>query len=44
MRLRKLKSKGEALSREFIIEQLWTNEVEDIETRVIDGHIKRLRD
>lgn len=38
-----LQNKGKALSREFIAEQVWTNDIEDIDLRVIDGHIKRLR-
>ncbi|MGL9727696.1 response regulator transcription factor [Enterococcus sp. DIV0756] len=38
-----LKNKGTALSREDIAEQLWSNDIENIDLRVIDGHIKRLR-
>lgn len=38
-----LKNKGTALSREEIAEQLWSNDIENIDLRVIDGHIKRLR-
>ncbi|WP_413538099.1 response regulator transcription factor [Enterococcus malodoratus] len=38
-----LKNKGIALSREDIAEQLWSNDIENIDLRVIDGHIKRLR-
>lgn len=38
-----LENKGVALSREEIAEKIWTIDIEDIELRVIDGHIKRLR-
>ncbi|TDW16271.1 two-component system alkaline phosphatase synthesis response regulator PhoP/two-component system response regulator CssR [Breznakia blatticola] len=38
-----LSNKGVALSREAIAEQLWTTEIEEIDLRVIDGHINRLR-
>lgn len=38
-----LSNKGVALSRETIAERLWTTEIEDIDLRVIDGHINRLR-
>lgn len=38
-----LKNKGTALSREDIADQLWSNDIENIDLRVIDGHIKRLR-
>ncbi|TDW08866.1 DNA-binding response OmpR family regulator [Breznakia blatticola] len=38
-----LENKGIALSREEIAEKIWTIDIEDIELRVIDGHIKRLR-
>lgn len=38
-----LQNKGTALSREDIAEQLWSNDIENIDLRVIDGHIKRLR-
>jgi len=38
-----LKNKGTALSREDIAENLWSNDIENIDLRVIDGHIKRLR-
>lgn len=38
-----LKNKGTALSREDIAEKLWSNDIENIDLRVIDGHIKRLR-
>ncbi|OCN03483.1 hypothetical protein A4S06_05905 [Erysipelotrichaceae bacterium MTC7] len=38
-----LEYKGSALSREKIADRLWIVEVEDIDYRVIDGHVKRLR-
>lgn len=38
-----LENKGVALSREKIAEALWTTDIEEIDLRVIDGHIKRLR-
>ena len=38
-----LTNKGKALSREEIAEKLWSNDIENIDLRVIDGHIKRLR-
>ncbi|MCP1103457.1 response regulator transcription factor [Aequitasia blattaphilus] len=38
-----LENKGVALSREEIAEKLWTIEIENVELRVIDGHVKRLR-
>lgn len=38
-----LKNKGIALSREEISEELWSKDIEPIDLRVIDGHIKRLR-
>lgn len=38
-----LKNKGIALSREEIAEELWSKDIETIDLRVIDGHIKRLR-
>lgn len=38
-----LTNKGTALSREEIAERLWSNDIENIDLRVIDGHIKRLR-
>ncbi|TDW24858.1 OmpR family response regulator RpaB [Breznakia blatticola] len=38
-----LEYKGSALSREIIAKRLWVTEVEDIDFRVIDGHVKRLR-
>lgn len=38
-----LTNKGMALSREEIAEKLWSNDIENIDLRVIDGHIKRLR-
>ena len=38
-----LRNKGIALSRESIAEQIWTQDIEEIDLRVIDGHIKRLR-
>ncbi len=38
-----LENKGVALSREEIAERLWTIDIENVELRVIDGHVKRLR-
>ncbi|MCP1108862.1 response regulator transcription factor [Ohessyouella blattaphilus] len=38
-----LENRGIALSREMIADKLWTKEIEKVELRVIDGHIKRLR-
>lgn len=38
-----LQNKGVALSREEIVERLWTQDVEEIDMRVVDGHIKKLR-
>ncbi|MFV0364072.1 MAG: response regulator transcription factor [Suipraeoptans sp.] len=38
-----LENKGKALSREFIAEKLWITEIEEVDLRVIDGHIMRLR-
>lgn len=38
-----LENKGIALSRKMIAETIWETDIEDIDLRVIDGHIKRLR-
>ena len=38
-----LENKGVALNRETISEKIWTTDIEDIDLRAIDGHIKRLR-
>ncbi|MFV0362485.1 MAG: response regulator transcription factor [Suipraeoptans sp.] len=38
-----LENKGVAFSREKLAEDLWTVDIEKIDLRVIDGHIKRLR-
>ena len=38
-----LENKGIALNRETISEKIWTTDIEDIDLRAIDGHIKRLR-
>lgn len=38
-----LENKGVALSRDTMAEKLWTTDIEDVDLRVIDGHIKRLR-
>lgn len=38
-----LNNKGIALSSEEIAKELWSDEFETIDMRVIDGHIKRLR-
>ncbi|MFV0363535.1 MAG: response regulator transcription factor [Suipraeoptans sp.] len=38
-----LSNKEIPLSREEICKNLWTQDIEDIELRVIDGHIKNLR-
>lgn len=38
-----LENKGVPLSREEIAGKLWTIDIEDVELRVIDGHVKRLR-
>lgn len=38
-----LKNKGIALSREKIAQEIWLNEDETMDLRMIDGHIKRLR-
>ncbi|MFV0392856.1 MAG: response regulator transcription factor [Coprobacillaceae bacterium] len=39
-----LENKGVALSRESIIEKLWAKNIEDVEVRIVDTHIKKLRD
>lgn len=39
-----LQNKGVALSREEIVEKLWTQTIEEIDMRVVDGHIKKLRE
>lgn len=38
-----LENKGVALSREVIIETLWNGDIEQVDTRAIDVHIKKLR-
>lgn len=38
-----LENKGKAVSRDEIIESLWDEEFEVIDTRIVDGHIKELR-
>ena len=38
-----MENKGVALNRETISEKIWTTDIEDIDLRAIDGHIKRLR-
>ncbi|MDH6365963.1 MULTISPECIES: response regulator transcription factor [unclassified Breznakia] len=38
-----LENKGVALSRDVIAERLWAIDIENVELRVIDGHVKRLR-
>lgn len=38
-----LQNKGVALSREEIVDKLWTKDVEEVDIRIVDGHIKKLR-
>lgn len=38
-----LERKGQAISREEILDELWDNEFEVVETRVVDVHIKSIR-
>ena len=38
-----LQNKGIALSREEIVDSIWTQEVEAVDLRIVDGHIKKLR-
>lgn len=39
-----LENKGVALSREEIISTLWDKEIEEVDVRIVDGHVKKIRE
>lgn len=39
-----LENKGVALSREEIVEKLWDKNIEEVDIRIVDGHVKKVRE